>query len=51
MYHCGCGFKALILAAWKPVFSSKLSNEKVKLASPAPCLPGCWCPPTLIIMD
>jgi hypothetical protein len=48
----GIGFKTLILAAWKPVFSYQPSDEDVELAaSPAPCLLGCCHAPTLTIMD
>jgi hypothetical protein len=48
----GVGFKTLILAAWKPVFSSLPLDEDVELSAPsAPCLPGCCHAPTLMIMD
>ena len=50
--HCGCGFKTLILAAYKPVFCQQPSDEDVELlASPAPCLPGCCHIPALMIMN
>jgi hypothetical protein len=39
---CHCGFKTLILATWKPVFSYLPSGEDVEpLAPTMPCLPGC----------
>jgi hypothetical protein len=45
------GFKILILAAWKPVFSQQPSDEDVELSvSPTPCLPGGYHVPTLMIM-
>jgi hypothetical protein len=48
----GMGFKALILAAWKPVSSSLPSEQDVELsASPVPCLPGCCHATALMVMD
>jgi hypothetical protein len=46
------GFKNLILAAWKPVFSYQPSGEDVELSAlPVPCLPGCCHVPFLMVMD
>jgi hypothetical protein len=37
----GVGFKTLILAAWKSVFSSSPLEQDIEhLAPPVPCLPG-----------
>jgi hypothetical protein len=48
----GVGFNILVLAAWKSLFCWQPSDEDVELsAPPAPCLPGCCCVPTLMIMD
>jgi hypothetical protein len=48
----GIGFKTLVLAAWKLVFSCLPSDEDVELSVlPAPRLPGCCHAPTLMIMD
>jgi hypothetical protein len=50
--HCRRGFKTLILAAWKPVFSGRPSDEDVELSAPhVPWLPGCCPVPALMIMD
>nr|BAE43037.1 unnamed protein product [Mus musculus] len=41
-----------VLAAWKPVFCLRPSDEDVKLSPlPAPCLPGCCHVCALMIMD
>ena len=46
------GFNTLVLAAWKPVFCLRPSDEDVKLSPlPAPCLPGCCHVCALMIMD
>jgi hypothetical protein len=46
------GFKTLVLAAWKPVFSCLFSEQDVEVtASPAPCLPGSSEASAFIIMD
>jgi len=46
------GFKTFFLAAWKLVFSCLPLGEDVeRSALPAPCLPGCYCVPALMIID
>jgi hypothetical protein len=48
----GVGFKTLVLAAQKPVFSCLPLDEDVELsAPPAPYLPGFSHGPALMIMD
>ncbi|EDL36700.1 mCG146313, partial [Mus musculus] len=50
--HCGCGFKTLILAAWKSVFCQQSSDEDVELSAPlVPCFSGCRHVPDLMILD
>jgi hypothetical protein len=48
----GVGFKTLVLAAWKSVFSSLPLEQYVELSAlPTSCLPGCYHVPALMIMD
>ena len=48
----GVGFKTLILAAWKPVFSLQPLDKDVELSAlPAPCLPEHCHAPTLMVLD
>jgi hypothetical protein len=48
----GMGFKTLVLAAWKPVFSCLPSEQDIEISAPSePCLHGHYHAPALMIMD